>query len=153
MATLEPQVNANEDSQTQPLSNDTGRTLTGRELQGELDDEEEGGIATVQLPDETGGPSDEERTLTVSSRTPVTPLSTISSRSRTSQISTSSSKRKYVASSFGDDIAIASTNGLLTPQKTGRPSPASPGATSPGVAYLGGMSRLRKIILDEEEEE
>jgi hypothetical protein len=162
MATLEPRVHEEEHSHTQPLSNATGRTLTGRELQGDLDDEEAADQAQFFHPAGAGGPSDEERSPTVPSHTPATPLSTSSNRSRASHHSSAnSSKRKYDASSrssFGEEFALTTANSsaLLTPQKTGRPSPVSPvvgGSSSPGVAYLGGMSRLRKIIMDEEEEE
>lgn len=148
MATLEPRPSV-PDSQTQPLTNGTGRTISGRELQAELD-EEEGRITPMREADES-----DEGTQSIAGHTPATP-STSTPRSRTSN--TSSIKRKYPSNQSSEEEEegmILQQHELVTPQKSHRTSSTSPGgngSNSPGIAYLGGMTRLRKIIMDEEDD-
>jgi hypothetical protein len=166
MATLEPSRSNStmEETQTQALSNGTGQTMRGRELRNELDEEEEEdemssvtrSVSVREIVGQGDG-TDEERTPSSYRRSPVTtPLSTSSTRSRAS--GGSASKRKFGSQSPSPSVNRLPPNALLTPKRGGRHapsvsvSPVSGGTSSPSVPYLGGMSRLRKIIMDEEEE-
>lgn len=152
MATLEPFAST-DDSQTQPLTNGTSRTITGRELQAELD-EENGGITPLH----EGDGSDEATPSIAAAHTPASPFSTSTSRSRASN--SSSTKRKYISHQVfeeEEESMMLQQHEIITPKKSHRTSSTSPAAGgsgnhSPGIAYLSGMTRLRKIIMDEEED-